>query len=220
MTYTPDKTKIARRIAGMFRDGDVVNLGIGLPTLVGDYIPRDVEILLQSENGFLGLGPQPPRGEENPDLINAGAVPVTILPGGSFFDSAVSFGIIRGGHLDYTVLGVLEVDQGGSIANYKIPGKMVPGMGGAMDLLTGARTVIAATVHLDKSGRSKMVTRCSLPLTAAYEVDYVVTDVGLFEVADGRFVLNEYFAPATPEWIVGETEAAISIAADCREYRF
>ena len=170
MTYTPDKTKIARRIAGMFRDGDVVNLGIGLPTLVGDYIPRDVEILLQSENGFLGLGPQPPRGEENPDLINAGAVPVTILPGGSFFDSAVSFGIIRGGHLDYTVLGVL--------------------------------------------------TRCSLPLTAACEVDYVVTDVGLFEVADGRFVLNEYFAPATPEWIVGETEAAISIAADCREYRF
>ncbi|MCG8478595.1 MAG: 3-oxoacid CoA-transferase subunit B [Spirochaetales bacterium] len=220
MTYTPDKTKIARRIAGMFRDGEVVNLGIGLPTLVGDYIPRDVEILLQSENGFLGLGPQPPKGEENPDLINAGAVPVTILPGGSFFDSAVSFGIIRGGHLDYTVLGVLEVDQGGNIANYKIPGKMVPGMGGAMDLLTGARTVIAATVHLDKSGRSKMVTRCSLPLTAACEVDYVVTDVGLFEVADGRFVLNEYFAPATPEWIVGETEADISVAADCREYRF
>ncbi len=220
MTYTPDKTKIARRIAGMFCDGDVVNLGIGLPTLVGNYIPDDVEILLQSENGFLGLGPQPPAGEENPDLINAGAVPVTILPGGCFFDSAVSFGIIRGGHIDYTVLGVLEVDQEGNIANYKVPGTMVPGMGGAMDLLTGARTVIAATVHLDKSGNSKMVTRCSLPLTAAGEVNYVVTDVGLFEVGERHFILKEYFAPATPEWIAEVTHASVAVAADCREYRF
>jgi len=220
MEYKADKTKIARRIARIFRDGDVVNLGIGLPTLIGNYIPEDVEIILQSENGFLGLGPEPEDGEMNPDLINAGAVPVTILPGGSFFDSAGSFGIIRGGHVDYTVLGVLEADQQGNLANYKIPGKMVPGMGGAMDLLTGARKVIAATVHFDKKGHSKMVRSCTLPLTAAGEVDYIVTDLGLFETGENCFVLKEYFAPATPDWIVEYTRADISIAPDCREFVF
>ena len=225
MDYKPDKTKIAKRIAGMFADGDTVNLGIGLPTLVGNYIPDDVDIVLQSENGFTGLGPDPKDGEENPFLVNAGGVPVTILPGGAFFDSAASFGIIRGGHLDYTVLGVLEADQQGNLANYMIPGKMVPGMGGAMDLLTGARNVIAATVHFNKDGSSKMVKACSLPLTAKGEVDIIVTDLGLFEVGPGEsdggaFILKEFFAPASPDWIVENTSAEVRISPDCREFIF
>ncbi|MDC7239260.1 MAG: 3-oxoacid CoA-transferase subunit B [Spirochaetales bacterium] len=220
MEYKEDKTKIAKRIAGIFKDGDYVNLGIGLPTLVGNYVPDDVHITLQSENGFLGLGQEPDDESFNPDLVNAGGVPVTILNGGSYFDSATSFGIIRGGHLDYTVLGVLEADQKGNLANYMIPGKMVPGMGGAMDLLTGAKKVIASTVHFDKRGNSKMVRSCSLPLTAKGEVDIIVTDLGLFEIADGKFVLKEFFAPATPEWIVENTSADIEIDPGCREYVF
>ncbi|MDF1568695.1 MAG: 3-oxoacid CoA-transferase subunit B [Spirochaetaceae bacterium] len=220
MDYKPDKTKIAKRIARFFNDGDVVNLGIGLPTLVGNYIPDDVEIILQSENGFTGLGPDPGEGELNPNLVNAGGVPATILPGGCFFDSALSFGIIRGGHLDFTVLGVLEADQAGNLANYMIPGKMVPGMGGAMDLLTGAKKVIAATVHFDKHGKSKMVKTCSLPLTAKGELDYIVTDLGMFEIGDDCFILKEFFAPATPKWISENTEADIVTAPDCREYQF
>ncbi|MCE1228045.1 MAG: succinyl-CoA--3-ketoacid-CoA transferase, partial [Firmicutes bacterium] len=143
MEYVANKDIIAKRIARIFKSGDVVNLGIGLPTLVGNYVPENVTLILQSENGMLGLGPAPMKGQENRDLTNAGAVPVTVKPGGCFFDSATSFGIIRGGHVDYTVLGVLEVDQEGNLANYKIPGKMVPGMGGAMDLTTGSRVVIA-----------------------------------------------------------------------------
>ncbi len=218
MEYKADKTKIAKRIARLFDDGDFVNLGIGLPTLVGNYIPEDVDIVLQSENGFLGLGPEPDEENLNPDLVNAGGVPVSILPGGAYFDSATSFGIIRGGHLDYTVLGVLEADREGNLANYMIPGKMVPGMGGAMDLLTGARKVIAATVHFDKNGKSKMVERCTLPLTAQGEVDCIVTDLGLFEIRDGNFILKEYFAPATPEWIQEQTQAAILVDPDCKEY--
>ena len=220
MEYTPDKTKIAMRVASMFESGDLVNLGIGLPTLVGNYIPEDVEIILQSENGFTGLGPEPRDGELNPDLVNAGGVPVTILPGGAFFDSAVSFGIIRGGHLSCTVLGVLEADQKGNLANYMIPGKMVPGMGGAMDLLTGAKKVIAAAVHFNKNGTSRMVRECTLPLTAAKEVDCIVTDLGLFEIGEDTFVLKEYFAPATPEYIVKNTQADIVIADDCRAFSF
>ena len=134
--YTENKETIARRIARIFRTGDVVNLGIGLPTLVGNFVPEEVTVILQSENGMIGLGPAPEPGKEDKDLTNAGSMPVTIMPGGAYFDSATSFGIIRGGHVDYTVLGVLEVDQEGNLANYKIPGKMVPGMGGAMDLTT------------------------------------------------------------------------------------
>ncbi len=220
MEYKPDKIKIAKRIAHIFEDGSLVNLGIGLPTLVANYIPNDIDILLQSENGFVGLGPEPEEGKLNPDIVNAGGSPVTILKGGCFFDSAQSFGIIRGGHLDYTVLGVLEVDQKGNLANYMIPGKMVPGMGGAMDLLTGARKVIAATVHFDKNGQSKMVESCTLPLTAKGEVDYIVTDTGLFEIGGDCFILKEYFAPAAPEWIQEKTNAKVIIAPDCREYIF
>ena len=220
MEYKPDKTKIAKRIAMLFNDGDLVNLGIGLPTLVGNYIPGGVDILLQSENGFVGLGPEPEEGKQNPDIVNAGGMPVTILTGGCFFDSAQSFGIIRGGHLNYTVLGVLEVDKYGDLANYMIPGKMVPGMGGAMDLLTGARKVIAATVHFDKNGKSKMVEKCSLPLTAKGEVDYIVTDLGLFEIGKDCFILKEYFAPSTPEWIIENTQAEISVHPQCKEFIF
>ena len=220
MDYVPDKTKIAKRIGRMFADGDLINLGIGLPTLVGNYIPKGVDVTLQSENGFTGLGAEPDLENLNPNLVNAGGVPVSIVPGAAFFDSSTSFGIIRGGHLDYTVLGVLEADQQGNLANYMIPGKMVPGMGGAMDLLTGAKTVIAATVHFDKHGLSKMVKECTLPLTATGEVDIIVTDLGLFEISEGCFLLKEYFAPATPEWISEKTRADIKIADNCVEYQF
>jgi acetate CoA/acetoacetate CoA-transferase beta subunit len=216
MDYTPSKETIAKRIARLFKDGDVVNLGIGLPTLVGNYVPEGVTILLQSENGMMGLGPAPAPGEENRDIVNAGGVPATIRPGGCCFDSATSFGIIRGGHVDYTVLGVLEIDQEGSLANYKIPGKMVPGMGGAMDLTIGAHTVIAATQHFDPKGASRLKRKCALPLTAKGEVNYVITDLGLFEVAGGKFVLKEAFAPYTPEWILEKTDADVAVAADCK----
>jgi acetate CoA/acetoacetate CoA-transferase beta subunit len=217
--YKESKETIAKRIARIFKSGEVVNLGIGLPTLVANHIPSGVAIILQSENGFIGLGPAPEAGKEDKDLTNAGAMPVTIQPGGAFFDSAMSFAIIRGGHVDYTVLGVLEVDQEGNLANYKIPGKMVPGMGGAMDLTTGSRVVIAATTHLEKNGASKLKRRCSLPLTAAHEVNYVVTDVGFFEVSGGRFHLREYFAPYTVEWILEHTDADIVVDENCKEVK-
>lgn len=219
MEYVENKEIIARRIARFFHSGDVVNLGIGLPTMVGNYVPEGVVVILQSENGLMGLGPAPEKGKEDKDLTNAGGMPVTVQEGGCFFDSATSFGIIRGGHVDFTVLGVLEVDQEGNLANYKIPGKMVPGMGGAMDLVAGSKKVIAATTHLEKSGASKLKRRCALPLTAAHEVDIVVTDLGYFTVADGRFTLVEYFAPYTPAWIVEHTDADIVVAKDCREFK-
>ena len=215
--YVENKEIIARRIARIFKDGDVVNLGIGLPTLVANYIPGDITVILQSENGMMGLGPAPEKGQEDKDLTNAGAQPVTIMPGGCFFDSATSFGIIRGGHVDYTVLGVLEVDQEGNLANYKIPGKLVPGMGGAMDLVAGSRVVIAATTHLEKTGASKLKRRCKLPLTAAREVNLVVTDVGYFEVMGDKFYLIEYFDPYTPEWIQEHTDADVVVMSTCHK---
>jgi 3-oxoacid CoA-transferase B subunit len=215
--YTENKEIIARRIARFFKTGDVVNLGIGLPTMVGNYIPNGVTVILQSENGILGLGPSPQAGMEDKDLTNAGSLPATILPGGAFFDSAFSFGIIRGGHVDFTVLGVLEVDQEGNLANYKIPGKMVPGMGGAMDLVAGAKKVIAATTHFEKSGQAKLKRSCTLPLTASREVDFVVTDLGVFEVRGGQFVLLEWFAPYSPEFIIATCDADIVVAPDCRQ---
>jgi acetate CoA/acetoacetate CoA-transferase beta subunit len=216
MEYVANKEIIAKRIARIFKSGEVVNLGIGLPTLVGNYIPQDVTIVLQSENGMMGLGPAPAKGGEDMDLTNAGGSPVTVQLGGCFFDSATSFGIIRGGHVDYTVLGVLEVDQEGNLANYKVPGKMVPGMGGAMDLTTGARVVIAATLHFEPSGASRLKRRCTLPLTASREVNLVVTDLGVFEVMGDRFYLVECFAPYTPEWIQERTDADIIVKNDCR----
>jgi acetate CoA/acetoacetate CoA-transferase beta subunit len=216
MEYKPNKEVIARRIARFFQNGDLVNLGIGLPTLVANYVPPGLTVTMHSENGFVGLGPVPPEGCEDGELVNAGGAFVTILPGGAFFDSAVSFGIIRGGHLDYTVLGVLQVDQEGNLANYKIPGKLIPGMGGAMDLCIGAKKVIAATAHFDRE-KSKLVRRCTLPLTAEGEVDYVVTELGLFEIRNRRFVLKEYFKPYDVQFIVDRTDADIVVAHDCRE---
>jgi 3-oxoacid CoA-transferase B subunit len=216
MEYTASKENIAKRIARIFKSGDVVNLGIGLPTMVGNFLPEGVVIILQSENGMMGLGPAPAKGQENRDLVNAGGTAVSVLPGGCFFDSATSFGIIRGGHVDYTVLGVLEVDQQGNLANYKVPGKLVPGMGGAMDLTIGARVVIASTLHFEPSGASRLKRACKLPLTAAAEVNLVVTDVGLFEVKGGRFHLRECFAPYTPEWILEKTDADLVVDPDCK----
>ena len=216
MDYVPNKQIIAKRIARIFKSGDVANLGIGLPTLVANYVPHDVTLMLQSENGLMGLGPSPAEGQVDHDVTNAGGVPVSILPGGCFFDSAMSFAIIRGGHVDYSVLGVLEVDQEGNLANYTIPGKMVPGMGGAMDLTTGARVVIAATLHFEPSGASRLKRRRSLPLTAAHEVNFVATDLGFFEVLGNRFFLREVFSPYTPEFVTQRTDAAIVVSNDCK----
>jgi 3-oxoacid CoA-transferase B subunit len=215
MEYIANKEIIARRIARIFKTGEVVNLGIGLPTLVEKYIPQEVNVVLQAENGIMGLGPAPAKGKEDRDMTDAGGSPASVRPGGAFFDSSTGFGIIRGGHVDYTVLGVLEVDQEGNLANHKIPGKLVPGMGGAMDLATGARVVIAASLHFQPSGASRMRRRCTLPLTAIHEVNLVVTDLGFFAVMGGRFHMTECFAPYTPEWIQEHTDADIIVQNGC-----
>ena len=220
MEYKPDKEIIVKRIAAFFKEGDYVNLGIGLPTKVGNYIPEDGTVVLQSENGFLGLGPAPAEGCETENLENAGGEFVSIQTGGSYFDSAFSFGIIRGGHIDYTVLGVFEVDQKGNLANYKVPGKMVPGMGGAMDLVVGARTVIAASLHFDKNGNSKLCRECSLPITAKAQVNIVVTDLGVFNVGDDKFILKEVFQPYSIDYVLEHTAADIEVAEDCRTVAF
>ncbi|QSQ09059.1 Butyrate--acetoacetate CoA-transferase subunit B [Koleobacter methoxysyntrophicus] len=208
---------IAKRIAKEFKDGDIVNLGIGMPTLVGNFVPDDVEIILQSENGFVGLGPAPAPGEEDPDLTNAGGQPVTIKPGGAFFDSAMSFSIIRGGHVDATVLGALEVDEKGNLANWMIPGKMVPGMGGAMDLVTGAKKVIIAMEHTAKDGSPKILKECTLPLTGREVVDLIVTDMGVMEVTDKGIVLKEIAPGLTVEDVQKATEAKLIIDENLKE---
>lgn len=208
---------IARRIAQELMDGDVVNLGIGLPTMVNDFIPPGVNVTLQSENGFVGLGPNPEPGQEDPCLVNAGGQPVTILPGGAFFDSAMSFAIIRGGHVDVTVLGALEVDADGNLANWMVPGKMVPGMGGAMDLVVGARRVIVATTHVTKQGEPKLLKKCRLPLTATNQVNLVVTDMGVFEIKDGSVIMLEKNPEFTVEEIQSATEAEIVLSPELRD---
>ncbi|NLL42659.1 MAG: CoA transferase subunit B [Firmicutes bacterium] len=208
---------IARRIAQELKDGDVVNLGIGLPTMVNDFIPPGVNVTLQSENGFVGLGPNPEPGQEDPCLVNAGGQPVTILPGGAFFDSAMSFAIIRGGHVDVTVLGALEVDADGNLANWMVPGKMVPGMGGAMDLVVGARRVIVATTHVTKQGEPKLLKKCRLPLTATNQVNLVVTDMGVFEIKDGSVIMLEKNPEFTVEEIQSATEAEIVLSPELRD---
>ncbi len=194
---------IAKRVALELNDGDLVNLGIGLPTLVANFVPEDREVYFQSENGFIGLGPVPAEDEVDPCIVNAGAMPVTILPGGSFFDSGMSFGIIRGGHVDTTVLGALQVAENGDIANYMIPGKMVPGMGGAMDLLSGAKKVIVAMEHTAK-GNHKLLKECTLPLTAINAVDMIITEMGVIEVTPVGFVLIEQ----NPDFSIDEIKAA------------
>ena len=211
------KKVIAKRVAQLLNDGDVVNLGIGLPTMVADYIPEGVDVTFQSENGFLGLGPAPKEGEEDWELVNAGGMPTSIIPGGMFFDSATSFGIIRGGHVDATVLGAMEVDEKGNLANYKIPGKMVPGMGGAMDLVVGAKTVIIAMVHTQK-GKPKILKQCKLPLTAKGQVNYIVTEMALIKVTDGGLVLEELGPEASVEDVVAATEASLTVSPDLKRF--
>ncbi|MDR0729427.1 MAG: 3-oxoacid CoA-transferase subunit B [Prevotellaceae bacterium] len=203
---------IARRAAQELRDGDVVNLGIGLPTLVNDYLPPNVRVILQSENGLLGMGGSPDKGREDPTLINAGGGYVTALPGASIFDSALSFGIIRGGHVDVSILGALQVDEKGNLANWMIPGKKTPGMGGAMDLLIGARRVILAMEHMAGSHR-KILKRCTLPLTAEGQVNLIITEMGVMEITDRGIVLKELHPEFTLAQIQEATEARLII--DC-----
>jgi len=202
---------IGSRIALEFKDGDYVNLGIGLPTLAVNYIPEGIHVVFQSENGMLGVGPNPAEGKEDKDMINAGGGYITALKGASFFDSALSFAIIRGGHIDATVLGALQVDQEGNLANWMIPGKMVPGMGGAMDLVTGARKVIVAMEHCDKYGNSKILKKCTLPLTAKGKVNLIITDMAVMEVCAEGLVLREIAAGTTIEDVKKVTDADLII---------
>lgn len=204
------QNSIAKRVAQELKNGQLVNLGIGLPTRIPSFIPEGVEVILHSENGFVGLGPAPEVGAD-PTIVNAGGQPVGINPGGCFFDSAVSFGIIRGGHLDITVLGALQIDQSGSIANYMIPGKMVPGMGGAMDLLTGTKKVIVAMEHTAK-GEPKILKSCTLPLTAKNAVNLIVTEMAVIEVTDQGLVLQEVGEGFTVEDVIKATEAELIIS--------
>lgn len=211
------KEMIAERIAKELKDGDVVNLGIGLPTLVANYIPDHINVTLQSENGFVGLGPAADESNKNKNIVNAGGKHVTINKGAAFFDSATSFGIIRGGHVDVTVLGALEVDEKGNLANYMIPGKMVPGMGGAMDLVSGAKKVIIAMTHTSK-GAPKILKECTLPLTAVGQVDLIVTEKGVIEVTKDGLVLKEVAPGVTVEDVINSTEAKLIVADELKIY--
>ena len=209
------KDIIAKRVAKEFKDGDVVNLGIGLPTLVPNYIEEGVEIILHSENGFTGIGPAPTEDQIDMNLVNAGGMPVSIMPGGSFFDSAMSFTIIRGGHLDATVLGALQVDEEGNLANWMIPGKLVPGMGGAMDLVGGAKKVIVAMTHTAK-GEIKILKRCTLPLTGAKKVSKIITEMGVLEVTPEGLMLTEINPEYSVEDVQAVTEATLIISKDLK----
>lgn len=205
------KEIIAARVAKELKDGDVVNLGIGLPTMVANFLPEGVEIVLQSENGIMGMGTAAEVGKEDVDIVNAGAQYVTVNPDAMFFDSATSFGIIRGGHVDDTILGALEVDQHGNLSNWIIPGKMVPGMGGAMDLVVGAKKVIIAMQHTQK-GKHKILKECKLPYTAVGVVDMIITEMGVMEIANDGIVLTEINKDYTIEQVQEATEANLIIS--------
>ena len=196
-----DKEGIAKRIAQELQDGYYVNLGIGIPTLVANYVPKDISVAFHSENGLLGMGPFPTEGNQDPDLINAGKQTITTLPGASFFDSATSFDMIRGQHIDLTVLGAMQVSQNGDIANWKIPGKLVKGMGGAMDLVASAKNIIVAMMHTSKNGDSKLLDKCTLPLTGVGCVQKVVTNLGVYEIFNNSFMMTEIAQNVTLEMV-------------------
>lgn len=212
-----DKNGIAQRIAQEVRDGYYVNLGIGIPTLVANFVQKDIEVEFQSENGILGMGPFPFEGEEDADLINAGKQTITALAGASYFDSSTSFGMIRGQHVDLTILGAMEVAENGDIANWKIPGKMVKGMGGAMDLVASAENIIVAMMHTNRAGESKLLERCSLPLTGVGCVKKVVTNLACLEVVQGGFLLLERAPGVSVETIVEATKGHLIVPDDVPE---
>jgi 3-oxoacid CoA-transferase subunit B len=212
-----DKNQIAKRIAKELKDGYYVNLGIGIPTLVANYIPEGIEVVLQSENGLLGMGPFPLEGNEDADLINAGKQTITTLPGSAFFDSAMSFGMIRAGKVDLTVLGAMEVADNGDIANWKVPNKLIKGMGGAMDLVASAKHIIVAMQHTDKAGRSKLLPMCDLPITGLKCVKKVVTDLGVFNITDNGFECIEYAPGVTLEEIKQKTAGRLVISQHVKE---
>jgi len=215
-----DKYKLAQRIARELKDGYYVNLGIGIPTLVANYIPNGINVTLQSENGLLGMGPFPEEGQEDPDLINAGKQTITTLPGSAFFDSVLSFGMIRAGKVDLTVLGAMEVSENGDIANWKIPGKMVKGMGGAMDLVASAKNIIVAMMHTNPKGESKLLPECSLPLTGIKCVKKIVTDLAVIEIVNNQFKLLERAPGVTVEEIKSKTAGKLIVEGEIPEMKF
>lgn len=210
------KELIIRRMAKEFKNNDIVNLGIGMPTMATDYIPEGVHVIVQAEHGFIGMGPRPKEGEEDWHLVDAGGKPTTIIPGGAFFDSVMSFTMIRGGHVDKSVLGALQVDEKGNLANWMVPGKLVPGMGGAMDLVVGAKKVIITMEHTNKDGQPKILKQCTLPLTACNEVDLIITNLAVIEVTKAGLVLKEIAPGLTVADVQKVTEPELIISDDLK----